>query len=245
MPGVRPLRRLGLLLLIVSQTSAAGAHWTDHAKKLIGEPEEVTKHSIAQLRKDRELPAKLKKALGSKNHFLALDVVASLGMKTMIPTLLAFAVRDRTGYSYHALNALIEEKDFQKIGEIYRERLRKPKTAFAAKMAMLDTLGRIGTEIDLELLHSLLVQDEPEVRSSAIYYIRTSILRRRRQELYPLLKSAISDPAFQNRLQTLYLISELPAAEREERKDLFTSIYQICAKDPHPQVKTLCGELQK
>lgn len=238
------MRGLSAIAILVLCSGAASADsWTDYARKLIGETDAVTRNSKAELRKDKNLPDKLRKSLGSKDHFLALDVMASLNMKEMVPTLLDFAARDRTGYSYHALNTLIEKKDYDRVGSIYRERLKKSKTSLASKMAMIDTLGRIGTDIDPDLVNRLILDDAPEVRSSAIYYLRTAILRRRRQELYPFLKTAIADSTFQNRLQTLYLVSEIPPTERATREEFFTSFFSLCEKDPYAQVKALCAEL--
>jgi hypothetical protein len=217
--------------------------WTESARRLIGEPEAVRRNSIAALRRDKALTEKLKKALGTKDHFLALDVISTLEMRNMVPVILAFAERDRTGFSYHALNGLIEEKDREKVAKLYVERLGKPKTSLASKMAILDTLGRLGTDIPADLLNRLLVEDTAEVRSAALYYIRNGILLRRRQELYPFLKSALVDPTFQMRIQALYLVSEIPLEERRSRAEFFASLLESCAGDANAAVKSLCLEV--
>jgi hypothetical protein len=217
--------------------------WTEPARRLIGEPDAVTKRSIAELRRDKALPEKLKKALGTKDHFLALDVISTLKMRELVPTLLAFAERDRTGYSYHALNGLIERKDEERVTKLYVERLAKEKTSLASKMALLDTVGRFGTDVPTEVLNRLLVEDAAEVRSAALYYLRNGILLRRRQELYPFLKSAAKDPTFQIRLQTLYLVSEIPLEDRRARADLFNSLFESCAADTNALVKSLCTDI--
>jgi hypothetical protein len=217
--------------------------WTEPARRLIGEPDAVRRTSIAELRRDKGLPEKLRKALGTKDHFLALDVISTLEMRNMVPTLLAFAERDRTGFSYHALNGLIETKDREQVAKLYVERLTKPKTSLASKMAILDTLGRLGTDIPTDVLNRLLVEDSAEVRSAALYYVRDGILLRRRQELYPFLKSAVMDKAFQMRVQTLYLISEIPIEERRSRAEFFGSLLESCAADANAAVKSLCLEV--
>jgi HEAT repeat protein len=203
----------------------------------------VTKKSIAELRRDKSLPEKLKKALGTRDHFLALDVISTLRMRELVPALLAFAERDRTGYSYHALNGLIDQKDEERVTKLYVERLANEKTSLASKMALLDTVGRFGTEIPTDVLNHLLVKDTAEVRSAALYYVRNGILSRRRQELYPFLKSAAQDPTFQIRMQALYLVSEIPLEERQSRADLFNSLFETCAQDANALVKSLCTDI--
>ncbi len=228
---------------LASTSAFADANWYDYARRFTGENEEIREKSIAALKKDPNLKTELKKALGTANHFLALDVISVLGLKAMMPDLLAFAARDKTGYSYHVINSLIDPKDNDRVGQIYLDRLDSDKTSPAAKMAMLDASARMEITLGPERTARLLKDDSPEVRSSVLSLFRTELLRRNYQRGLNVLETTIQDPAFQIRIQTLFLVSELPERIRVGNLSLISGVLDRCKNDPMLQVKSLCRSL--
>jgi hypothetical protein len=219
------------------------ANWWDHARRFTGENEKVRASAISALRTNPNLRSELKKAFGTTEHFLALDVITTLGMKEMLPDLLTFAEKDKTGYSYHVISALIDVKDHDRIGQIYLDRLDNPKSTPAAKMAMLDAAARMEITLGPERTERLLKDDAPEVRSSVLSLFRTELLRRNYQRGLNVLETTIRDPAFQIRIQTLFLISELPGTIRRANLSLIMGVLDQCRNDPVAQVKAMCGSV--
>lgn len=218
----------------------AGAHWWDYARRFTGENETVRAKAIASLKSIPTLRADLKKALGTTEHFLALDVITTLEMKEMMSELLVFAERDKTGYSYHVISALIDAKDHDRVGQIYLDRIDNPRTSAAAKMAMIDAAARMEITLGPERTARLLSDESPEVRSSVLSLFRTELLRRNFQRGLNVLETTIRDPAFQIRIQTLLLVTELPGTIRRANLSLIEGVLRECRNDPMPQVKVLC-----
>ncbi len=233
----------GLLLGLTPAPARAAANWWDYARRFTGENEAIRQASIAALRKDPDLKGELKKALGTGYHFLALDVISVLELKSMMPDLLAFAERDKTGYSYHVISSLIETKDLDRVGQVYLARLDSPKTSPAAKMAMLDAAARMEITLGPDRTNRLLKDESPEVRASVLSLFRFELLRRNYQRGLSVLETTIQDPAFQIRIQTLFLISELPSSIRRANLSLVGGVLERCKSDPMAPVKALCQSL--
>lgn len=232
-----------LACVFISTSAFGAASWSDHARRFTGEDQKVRERAIAELKKYPELKTELKKSLGRANHFLALDVISVLRLTSMMPDLLAFAVKDVTGYSYHVISSIIEPKDHDRVGQIYLDRLDDRKTSPAAKMAMLDAAARMDITLGPERTERLLKDESPEVRSSVLSLFRTELLRRNYQRGLNVLETTIQDPAFQVRMQTLFLISELPGTIRRANLSLIDGVFEHCKHDPAPQVKALCESL--
>lgn len=246
--GVRSWIQLSLGLVsvgFISSGAFGAASWTDHALRFTGESDAVRVRSIDALKKNPDLLRELKRALGRRDHFLALDVISVLGLKSMVPDLLSFASKDRTGYSYHVISSLIEEKDYDRIGQIYLDRLDEAKTSPAAKMAMLDAAARMEITLGPERTRRLLREESPEVRSSVLSLFRTEILRRNYQRGLDVIETTIADPAFQIRIQTLFLVSELPGKIRRANLSLIEGVFERCRRDPVPSVKVLCETVSR
>jgi hypothetical protein len=231
------------LFLTAGVVNVHAASWTTSARRFTGESASVREKAIATLRKMPDLKSELKKSLGTSNHFLALDVISVLELREMLPELLEFAARDKTGYSYHVISSLIGAKDHDRVGQIYLDRIDNPKTAPASKMAMLDAAARMEITLGPERTKRLLKDDSPEVRSSVLSLFRTELLRRNYQRGLTVLETTIDDPTFQIRLQTLYLISELPGSLRRANLSLIEGVFARCKDDPVPSVKELCTSL--
>lgn len=219
--------------------------WTESARRFTGDTEKVRKKSIQALKKYPNLKKELKKALGSADHFLALDVISVLQIRDMLKDLMAFSERDHTGYSYHVMNSLLEKKDEEKITDLYLERIDLEKTSPASKMAILDALARMNTLLGDKRVSRLLQDESPEVRSATLSLIRAELVKKNVQRNFKVLEKTLQDPAFQIRIQTLYLISELPASFRRANLIQVNSLLEACAKDSSSQVRTLCTAVGK
>ncbi|MBC7693515.1 MAG: hypothetical protein H7222_17245 [Methylotenera sp.] len=228
-----------------SKASLKIQDWRTSARRFTGESDQVRENSITLLRKDPELLPKLKRALGTQDHFLALDVISVLRLRPMFDPLVQYSEHDCTGYSYHVINSLLEARDQAQVIQVYQDRLENPKICPAAKLAILDSLGRMSFELQAQQIAKSLQHDDPEVRSATLYYLRSSILRLHRFHQVSFLETSIQDAAFQIRLQTLYLLSELPASTRKPHAREIRSVLQLCRTDTVPQVKALCMSLNR
>ncbi len=219
--------------------------WTESARRFTGESEEVRKKAIQNLKKIPDLKSDLKKALGSPDHFLALDVISVLRLRDLLWELLTYSEKDKTGYSYHVINSLIEKKDEETVSVLYLERLDADKTSPAAKIAILDALGRMGVALGDERVKRLLKDETPEIRAATLSLIRSELVLKNVQRNLPVLETTIGDPAFQIRIQTLYLVSELPPSFRRANLTRVNAVFDHCDKDPNSQVKALCAAVRK
>ncbi len=236
-----------LLLPLFSEGARrpAALLWTSHAMRFTGESEMVRQAAIAALRAMPDLKQKLFKALGTRDHFLALDVITALQMKDLVPELLVDAERDQTGYIYHTLNTLIQPKDEKRITGVYLDRLDAGKAMPAAKIAMLDALARMGAALGAERISRYLKDESPEVRSSALSLLRMELIRRGLQRDLSLIEIPIRDTTFQMRMQTLYLISEIPKPIRRANLTFIFSVLDQCLKDPAESVRSFCKTLRE
>ncbi len=234
-----------LMVAVILMQSAEAGSWMDSARRFTGESEEVRKQSIAELKKRTELRSELKKALGTRDHFLALDVISVLELRSMLPELIAFSARDQTGYSYHAINSLITNDRLESIQQIYMERLFSKKTSAAGKTAIIDSLSRLNVSLKEDQIKNLLNDSSPEVRSSLLNLIRTELIYRNVQRNLDYLDQTIADPSFQLRTQTLYLVSELPLKLKRSNLIRINGLLDQCAHDPVTSVRALCESVRK
>jgi len=166
-------------------------------------------------------------------------------LRELLTDLILFSEKDHTGYSYHVINSLFEKKDEERIRTLYLERLDSTKISPASKMAMLDALARMGITLGDERVARLLRDESPEVRSATLSMIRSELVFRNVQRNFPYLEKTIEDPAFQIRIQTLYLVSELPASLRRANLSRVNAIFERCGKDSTAQVKAICEAIRK
>jgi len=243
------MRILGWILalsLVRAAFAASAPHdiaWTDHARRFTGESARVREKSIKALKADPNLERKLRSAYGTNDHFLALDVISVLRLRSLLPFLRDASIRDRTGFSYHVMNSLLTKKELPAYRDLYLERLANPKSSPAAKMAILDSLPRFRAEVPVSRLVAIFRDPSPEVRGSALAFARHQVLSERRPEYIEILKPAIEDDAFQVRLQALYFLGEIPKRLRTARAKEFDEIIGRCRQDPVASVRNLCQEL--
>jgi hypothetical protein len=235
--GIFP--RFAFLLGFFIFSAEASGDWTGLARRLTGESQAVRREAIASLRSVPNLERDLKAAFAGQDRFLAFDVIVALDLRKMVPALLEYSVTDETGYSYHVMNALASAGDRAKILETYETQL--VSAAPAGKVAILDAFARTSRELPSAVLDRLFEHEMPEVRAAALGYVRSAVLRHGRREEARRVFSALLDPAYQVRLQALYLVSELPAPLRPRHK--LRAAVERCRADPFEAVRAFCAEL--
>ncbi len=239
-------RRLPLVLLLLALSAHAAPEspaWTARARRLTGESGRVRSAEVAALRATPALADSLRAAFGTRDQFLAFDVVVALDLREMIPELMAYTARDRTGYAYHSLSALATGDDRPRIIALYRERVRERGLPPAAKMAVIDALARTAEEIPGEDLDRLLDDEVPEVRQSALGYLRNSILHHSRWEDLDRVVARVGDPGDVLRLQALSLLTEIPG-RREVVRDAIRKAVEKCRNDPFADARRTCLRLE-
>jgi HEAT repeat protein len=223
--------------------SAFAVNWTDRARRLTGESVVVRNAEIKALRKTPGIESTLRAAFGTRDQFLAFDVIVALGMTSLIPDLMRFTVRDSSGYSYHTLNAIASGANRAKVLALYRKQIQDPKLAPIAKMTVLDSLSRTGERIASEDLDRLLSDAVPEVRASAIDALRRSILRSGRADDVRRVSRMLGDPADRLRLQTLSIFDEIPPGRRKALGAPVAEFLSPCREDSVEEIRTLCLRL--
>jgi hypothetical protein len=213
--GAIPLA-VALLALSASAAPVAEPQWARLARRLTGESEEVRGKAIAQLRTMPKLAGDLRTSLEGPYAFLALDVATALEMKEMAPALLRYLPQDPTGYSVHALNTIVAPSGRKRLLREYRERLGGWREVPAAtRVAILDSLSRASDDLPVALARKLLRDRVPEVRSSALEYVR-SRLERGRGRSDPswsrMLAEAFGDRSLQVRAQAHFALRALRAS---------------------------------
>jgi hypothetical protein len=206
-----------ILLLFALTGSAAEPDWTKPARRLTGESGEVRAEAIRKLKAIPGLEARLSQALGElgRKAALALDVVVALHLVSLFDEIKRISEQDETGFSYLALDALVDSARTPALTLLYIERLTGPRTSDPAKVILLDSLIRMGVGLDSEVLLPLLLGEKssPEVKSAALYYLRGRLVQFKDFSELPALGKALEAPlSRQRRVQALALVSELPAA---------------------------------
>jgi hypothetical protein len=231
--------RIVLLLALLTPLAAfaGSADWSVHARRFTGESASVRAQAIRKLRNFPGLEAELKKALGTRERFLALDVITTLKVSSLLPHLLKSSLTDDSGSTYHAINALITPGELPRIRKLYYQRLRQAEASPASKVVLLDTLGRMGVLLQENEARALLEDPWPEVRQAALLYLRQMVVKLRRPEYLALIRDALEAETFQLRAQAVFLIGELPGRERAQ---LRSALLRRCGSDSHAVVREAC-----
>lgn len=230
------------LLLLISPYLEAKQNWKFLAKRFTGESDLIRQSSINQIKKIPNLENLLKKELSGPDKFIVLDVIATLKLTGLLPELIKYSEYDETGFFYHALNALMTTTSLKhKLSQLYYSRLLNVNTPAAAKVVILDTLGRLNVSLSsADLKYLLLDESLPEVRSAALYYLRTQFTNKTGQERdLILLKEVLDTEPYQIRLQALYFFSELNTTYQS----VWLPFLKSCLTDKNPEVKQFCFDL--
>ncbi len=231
---------LAILTTLSAEASAAIGDWRSEARRFTGESEQVRARSIERLRADGELNDKLRAAFGTPDQFLAFDVISALRIRELLPALIEYSQRDESGYSYQVMNSLVGPAEAATLRKIYRERLGARETSLASKVGLLDSLSRTSENLGVPRTVQLLSTEAPEVRSAALEYVRSRLLRRGRPEYLPAVRLPLVSQDRLLRIQALYLLSELPAELRIAQPSIFVLAKEICVSDPSLRTERVC-----
>ncbi len=225
-----------------ASTPAPTTNWVRLARH-VGENEKSHATAIRELKKIKDLDTILVKALETPERFHSLDVIAALKKTELIPQLLERVSADEDGFLVLTLNSLLNAETKNLILNTYLEKLKPERQVIhsaAAIVAMLEPLDRAGLMLPKETLASLFDHSYPEVRSSALSYVRAMILKGKRTDYQAYVLKALSSSPYQLRLQALALVEELG---RLEKPIDLSSVHALCEKDKNAHVRTRCAEV--
>ncbi len=238
----RSLPFLTLLLVASANFGVAFAvdDWREDARRFTGESAAVREAAIARLRKREHLAAELEKAMATRDRFLAFDVVTALRVRELLPFLLRYSAQDRSGYSYHVINSLLEPGEVADTLRLYRDRLADSRTSLAAKVTLIDSLARTREPLEDSRVRRLLRDDAPEIRSAALEYVRGRILDHRQFDFLSPILISLGDTRIPLRIQALYLVDELPAEAHLRVPELRVSSAALCREDSRLAKEPIC-----
>lgn len=237
---------LRLLYFVLSFTfvglEAEGAEsWVARARK-VGQSETpaAREGALRSLRKHKNLSAKLVKALDTSNRALALDVIAALPLKSLLPELQARVSSDPDGFLILALSSLIDETNKDSVLKTYTEALNdSDRLSPGAIVAILEPLGRLGQPIENEIALKLWSHPYPEVRSSLLSYIRVTALTHKKRDYDAIALKGLRASEFQLRLQTISFLNELTTAGSTPLLKV-SELEKHCQKERSVRIKSQC-----
>lgn len=221
--------------------------WRLEALRLTGESEGIHDRAVHRLLKIPHLKKMLRRELKSPRRNLALDVISSLGFEDFIPELLELAKTETSGVFYLSIDSLLTVRNQKMVAGVYRERLVCAKTCGvspAGEVLMLDTLAQLSEKVSYQELVKIYNEGWYEVKSSALNYARSFLIRGDALEFLALVASSLESPLIQLRWQSVYLLSEMPASLRSP---VLLSSLKKCdwVKDPRTpaNVQKICSGL--
>lgn len=231
-----------LILIFCIHTSAQASSWEVLAERVTDPFPSIRSEAINELRLLPNLEGHLRAALGSTKRHLALDVICSLSLYSLLPDLVMGSLNDDDGAFHLAINALLTVSNRDQIAKLYRERIEGPRRhQFSApvRAILLDTLGRMGIPLRRRDLKVLLRDPSYDVREAALYYVRHMLLYGKRAEYLPLLEQVLTLDPYQLRLQTLSVVRELPLFYRA----LVLPQASACERENQPEVRRACEQV--
>ena len=109
-----------LSLICIQSVFAIETDWEKNAQKLTGESDRIRNAAVQNLRANVDLEKTLRLQLEATASFsrqaLAFDVISALKLSSMLPDLVRFSENDANGFSYLAINSLINQSNEKKIG---------------------------------------------------------------------------------------------------------------------------------
>ena len=248
------LRHLFLFSLLFSlpvfgkTTELTETVWWKNARRLTGESEKVRSQAIQNLRRYPQLDSVLRSELAGAHRFLAFDVIATLKLSGLLDDLMQISAQDKSGFSYLAINSLVNRSNEKEISNLYHDRLSARGTSAAAKVILLDTLIRLNFLLTDRELKELLREGEfPEVRSAALYYLRWILLKQGDLGYLPLLRGLVSQIKLSSQLkmQSLYLVSELTPESRAVAVKGLKDAKFVCPAPLPTALRSVCRLLKR
>jgi hypothetical protein len=241
------LRRILLLFafstLFSIRAVAATDSWADAARRAgQSETAQVRNEALAELRKQKNLDQKLIAALDTEDRFLALEAISALQLKKLVPDMLSKVESDTDGFLTLTLSSLLDEQNKDKVLNGYTELITSKKTnklSPATIVAILEPLGRIGIALPVKSVEQLSKHKFPEVRSSALLYVRSMALLHKKREFNKVLDSGLKASEYQLRLQTVSHLHDLSNAGAKTSYSL-TQLRGICQKEKIKNVRESC-----
>jgi hypothetical protein len=184
--------------------------WVRHARRLTGESDAVRQSALRELKRTANLSDQLRAALKDSRRFLALDAVVALRRRELWSDLVAVAPSDDSGFTYHALNSLSEEKDHPELRKITYRRALEVEAPLAARLAALDSLARLRVLLSSSDVAQLKSEDSPEVRQALLSYARAMAVHLGNRDYLQVAQSLSFAKEMQVRMQALSLLEEFP-----------------------------------
>jgi len=192
--------------------------WSNEALRLTGESKFVRNVAITNLQRIPNVNDLLLRELRGPQKALALDAIAALGLTSLVPKLLDFAVRDDTGQSYLTIDALITPGNITQVLESYQSRLLCrwwcKSLSPAAKIVILEALGRTETLLSAAQLRRLFNGNSYEVRGAILRYARRFLLQGNHPEFLEIVHLALGARPMQVRQQAQFMLAELKTGVR-------------------------------
>jgi hypothetical protein len=219
--------------------------WAQLAVRLTGESDEIRQEALKLLKKLKTLKAQLRTALWTHQRPLALDVIATLKIKALLPELLKISASDEDGFVYLTINSLIDDKNYKKVVELYLRRLTHPVgkriPSPAAKIAILDSLGRLRQALEAESVEDMMgTQSEPDIQRAVLSYVRNFLLRKEHPEYWNAVERATRAKSYEVRVQAYFLVSEVQKSFEHESAKLWSR----CESDSNSELSALCLKLR-
>lgn len=208
---------ISTLMIGVFGFSAFGADdWKEWARH-VGPAEKDRRSAISKLRALPDLDRLVLEALLTSDQGLALDTISAVKMHHLVPQLLEKIKQEDSGFLVLTLNSLIRAQNFELIRTSYTNLLQsalEEKLSPANIVALLEPLGRLGVELEPQILRNLLSHDYPEVRSAVLSYARQMLIQKESSQYHFLFLSARFDKTYQIRSQSMAYFSEVKSQKK-------------------------------
>lgn len=225
-------------------TACAEEDWRVYARRLSGEAKHVRSEMIEALKAVPNLDGYLRVAFQGPERYLAYDVLSALEKREFLDEVLKLIPTDSSGFAVHAANSLSTAEQRMKLIEAYRKHLDDAKTSAPARMAMFDTLGRLGAQLSEETCQQSLEHESFDVRAAALLYLRQAVLRQGRRDWTSRVAPALDTAQpWQIRAQALFLLSEL--APKERRGLVRKYLPAACEGIPKSEPERICHSLSR
>jgi hypothetical protein len=158
---------------------------------------------------------------------------------------LKVSASDEDGFVYLTINSLIDNKNYKEVVELYLKRLTHPLgrriPSPAAKIAILDSLGRLRQPLDAESVEQMAeAQSEPDIQRAVLSYVRIFLLRKEHPEYWSAVERATRANSYEVRVQAYFLVSEVQKRFEHESAKLWSR----CERDSSSELTSLCAKLK-
>lgn len=225
--------------MVWANPSTEGVEWVKEALDLVGEREDPRVEVIEKLRQRPEFESHLRSELKGPRRSLALDVIATLKLKSLFSDVLKMASEDASGMAYLTVNTFVHQNNREEISQLYIRRWRDPQTSLASRLVLLDSLTRMKKWLPYDELKDRFYQSEYEEQSAILRSLRQSLIATKNPQRLVLVNEALKSPYFQIQIQALFLLKEIRAHLHIPEKILPSA----CNEFLNPEVYAVCYQL--